>query len=176
MTQINEFETYLPLKPSDLSWEEKKKAPESLIFVTEKRNGDIMAKKVADGSKQHTYDGYNKSDGSSPKIALLGPVKRRPKAKRLSKQGITRGSDGKLISLRTGVTAKRRSVLGEGKYGPGSGPQWKAGGTCYPNLYKVFLEEPSIMRRTKLLEDNSLAKEGDSCNVRRPTRAWIMNQ
>ena len=31
--------------------EEEKKALESLIFVTEKRNGDIKARKVADGSK-----------------------------------------------------------------------------------------------------------------------------
>ena len=56
-------------------------------------------------------------------IAVLAPAKRRPNAKRVPKQGITLGSDGKLISPRTGATAKRRSVLGEGKYGSGSGPQ-----------------------------------------------------
>ena len=48
LNQINDFETYVPLKASGLSWEEKKKALESLIFVTEKRNGDIKARKVAD--------------------------------------------------------------------------------------------------------------------------------
>ena len=62
LAQINKFETYVPLKASDLSWEEKKKALESLIFVTEKRNGDIKARKVTHGSKQCTYDGYDKSD------------------------------------------------------------------------------------------------------------------
>ena len=67
-------------------------------------------------------------------------------------------------------------MLGEGKYGPVSGPQWKTRGTRYPNLYKTLLEEPLRMRRTKLLEDNSRAKEGDGCNARRPTRAWIRNQ
>ena len=36
--------------------------------MTEKRNGDIKARKVADGSKQRTYDGYDKSDGSSPTV------------------------------------------------------------------------------------------------------------
>ena len=64
LTQISEFETYVPLKASDLSWEEKKKALESLIFVTKKRNGDIKARKVADGSKQRMYDGQRKETGT----------------------------------------------------------------------------------------------------------------
>ena len=68
------------------------------------------------------------------------------------------------------------TVLGEEKYGPGSEPQWKAGGTRYPNLYKALLEEPSRTRRTKLLEDNSRAKKGDGRIVRRPARARIRNQ
>ena len=68
LNQINNFETYVPLKASDFLWEEKKKALESLIFMTEKRNGDIKARKVADGSKQRTYDGYNKSGGLLPTV------------------------------------------------------------------------------------------------------------
>ena len=82
----------------------------------------------------------------------------------------------KSISPRTNVTAKRRSVLGEEKYGPGSEPQWKAGGTCYPNLCKALLEEPSRTLRTKLLEDIPSGKTGDGRNTRRPARAWIRNQ
>ena len=39
------------------------------MFITENRNGDIKARKVADGSNQRTYDGYDKSDGSSPTVA-----------------------------------------------------------------------------------------------------------
>ena len=62
LNQINDFETYVPLKASELSWEEKKKVLESLIFVTEKINRDIKARNVADSSKQRTYDSYNKSD------------------------------------------------------------------------------------------------------------------
>ena len=62
LNQVNEFETYVPLKANDLSLEEKKKALESLIFVTEKRNRNIKYRKVADGSKQRTYGGYDKSD------------------------------------------------------------------------------------------------------------------
>ena len=62
LNQINNFKTYVPLKAINLSWEEKKKAIESLIFVTEKRSGGIKAGKVADGGKQRTYYGYKKSD------------------------------------------------------------------------------------------------------------------
>ena len=40
----------------------------SLLFVTEKRNGVIKVIKVAVGSKQITYDGYNKHNGLSPKV------------------------------------------------------------------------------------------------------------
>ena len=65
-TQIHELETYEPILASDISWEEKKKALESLLFIIEKINGNIKARKVADGSKQRTYNGYDKADGSSP--------------------------------------------------------------------------------------------------------------
>ena len=41
---------------------------QSVLQTTEKRNGDIKARKVANGSKQRTYDGYDKSDGSSPTV------------------------------------------------------------------------------------------------------------
>ena len=68
LRQIHSFETYEPLKASDLTWEEKKEALNSLLFVTEKRNGDIKARNVADGSKQRTYEGYDKKDGASPTV------------------------------------------------------------------------------------------------------------
>ena len=67
-------------------------------------------------------------------------------------------------------------LLGEEKYGPGSEPQWKAGGARYPNLYKALLEEPSRTLRTKLLEDIPSGKTGDGRNTRRPARARIRNQ
>ena len=68
LNQINGFEAYVLLKASDLSWEENKKALESLIFMTEKRNRDIKARKVVGGTKQQVYDGYDKSDGLSPTV------------------------------------------------------------------------------------------------------------
>ena len=51
LTQIHELETYEPIMALDMSWEEKKKASDSLLFITEKINGDIKARKVANGSK-----------------------------------------------------------------------------------------------------------------------------
>jgi hypothetical protein len=63
--QINDLEMYKPILASYLPWEDKKKALQLLLFITEKRNGDIKARKIDDGSKQCTYDGYYKSDGSS---------------------------------------------------------------------------------------------------------------
>ena len=68
LTQIHELETYKPIMASDMSWEENNKALESLLFITEKRNGNIKARKVADGSKQRTCTVYNKDDGSSPTV------------------------------------------------------------------------------------------------------------
>ena len=49
------------------------------MFITEKKNGTVRARKVVDSSKQHTYDGYEKSDGSSTtviteSIFLIGVV------------------------------------------------------------------------------------------------------
>ena len=68
LSQINEMEAYEPLMASDLTWQDKKDALRSLLMITEKRNGNIKARQVADGSKQKTYDGYDKSDGSAPTV------------------------------------------------------------------------------------------------------------
>ena len=43
------------------------------MCITKKRNWSIKARKVADGSKQHTHDGHNKYDGSSP-IVVTGSI------------------------------------------------------------------------------------------------------
>ena len=69
LTQIHKMDTYEPVHKSNLTFEDKKKSLALLMFITEKRNGDIKARKVADGSNQHTYDCYDKSDGSSPTVA-----------------------------------------------------------------------------------------------------------
>ena len=43
-----------------------------LFFLTEKRNGDIKGRKVADGSKQRVFEGYKKFDGTSPTVSIDG--------------------------------------------------------------------------------------------------------
>ena len=68
LKEIDSFDTYVPLHAKDLTWEEKQMALESLFLLTEKRDGRIKGRKVAVGSKQRTYDGYDKSDGSSPTV------------------------------------------------------------------------------------------------------------
>ena len=71
LTQVDEFETYETMHRHELSTEDRKNALESLMKVTEKRadeegNSKIKGRMVADGSKQRSYEGYEKSDGSSP--------------------------------------------------------------------------------------------------------------
>ena len=56
-------------------------------------------------------------------IAVLAPSKQETTTKKIPKRGVSRGGDSKMISLRSGTTAKQRSVLGESKYGSRSGPQ-----------------------------------------------------
>ena len=72
-------------------------------------------------------------------IAVLAPAKWITTTKKIPKRGVSRGDDSKSVSPRSEATAKQKSVLRESKYGPGSGPQWKAGGSRYPDLYKVLL-------------------------------------
>ena len=61
-----------PMDASKMSYQERKYALASMIFITEKINGDVKAKKVAIGSKHLTYDGYDKSNGSSPIVNTGG--------------------------------------------------------------------------------------------------------
>ena len=69
LNQIHDMETYTPLDPTSLSGHEKKQALNALLFLTEKRDGTIKARKCADGSKQRFNEGYVKSDGSAPTVS-----------------------------------------------------------------------------------------------------------
>ena len=66
--------TYEPLDASKLTRDEKRDALESLLFITEKRDGRIKSRKCAMGNKQRTYGGYDKSAGSSPTVTTKGLV------------------------------------------------------------------------------------------------------
>merc|ERR1711966_512027 len=71
LSQIDDFERYRPLHKHEISEQDRRDALESMIKVTEKRADEeghrkIKSRIVADGSKQRSYEGYEKSDGSSP--------------------------------------------------------------------------------------------------------------
>ena len=74
LTQIHNMDTYTPLFSHDLTKTQRDKALSALFFLTEKRDGRIKGRKVAVGSKQRTYEGYNKSDGTSPTVSTNGLI------------------------------------------------------------------------------------------------------
>ena len=51
LTQIHKIDTYEPVHKSDLTFEDRTKALASLMFITKKRNRNIKARRVEDGSK-----------------------------------------------------------------------------------------------------------------------------
>ena len=53
---------------STLTYQNRKDTLASIIFIIEKRNRDTKEKNVAVGSKQRTYDGYDKRNGYSPTL------------------------------------------------------------------------------------------------------------
>ena len=56
-------------------------------------------------------------------IQVVAPTKKMPSYKSILEKGIIQGKGGKSISRRSKSSEKRRSVLGEPKYGPGSEPK-----------------------------------------------------
>ena len=90
------------------------------------------------------------------------------------KKGILWGSVIKSIPpKKTSSLAKRRSVLGDPKYGSGSVPHWKAGGSRYPALFKALTEEPCRIKKRQLLLDSEVSvssKEGANVRMRRRCR------
>eukprot|EP00957_Ditylum_brightwellii_P021409 1614896-Ditylum_brightwellii.AAC.1 len=66
LQQIHDFGTYVPQETKSLSSAERMKALLALMFIVEKINGHIKARKCAVGSKQRTFPGYVKSEWASP--------------------------------------------------------------------------------------------------------------
>jgi hypothetical protein len=56
-------------------------------------------------------------------IVVLAPTKQDVTSSKMPKKEVPQSVEIKLISLRSSVMAKQRSVSGERKYGPGPGPQ-----------------------------------------------------
>ena len=85
------------------------------------------------------------------KISVVVPVKNVSKPGPVDRKRSIQGSKHKSISSGAKPLDKRRSVLGEPKYGPGSKHHWKAGSACYPAFYKTLLNEPSRTKRINMV-------------------------
>lgn len=68
LNQFNTYQVFEPLDALNLSDEEKKGALSSLIFLKEKRNGEIKARSCANGSVQRTH--VSKEEAASPTVSL----------------------------------------------------------------------------------------------------------
>ena len=68
MKQLHDRICFRPINPNNMTMQERKKALESLLFLTEKRDGRIKARTVANGSVQCKW--MEKEDTASPTTAL----------------------------------------------------------------------------------------------------------
>ena len=68
ISQLVNRKVFKPIKLEDLSLKEKQKAMNSLIFLTEKRDGTIKARACANGSVQRKY--IHKEDAASPTVSV----------------------------------------------------------------------------------------------------------
>ena len=59
LQSIHYMNIYTPMYASILSYEERKEALASLLFITEKRYSDIKAQKCAVRNEQRQYEGYD---------------------------------------------------------------------------------------------------------------------
>ena len=74
LQQIHDFSTYILVMPKELTREEKIKALYALMFIVEKRDSRVKARKVSVCSKQRTFTGYVKSDWSFPTVTTEGVI------------------------------------------------------------------------------------------------------
>jgi hypothetical protein len=62
--QIHMHKTFVPKHRHELTPKQRERMVEAFIFLTEKRSGEIKARKVLGGSVQHNY--ISKDEASSP--------------------------------------------------------------------------------------------------------------
>ena len=67
MGQLHDRECFKPIHKKDLNSIELKRALESLIFITEKKSGELKARHCTNGSPQRQY--INREDVSSPMVS-----------------------------------------------------------------------------------------------------------
>ena len=67
--QLHNRGSFKPIRWSEMTPGERKKAMESLIFTAEKRDGVIKARTCANGSTQRVH--YDKEDSASPTTWMI---------------------------------------------------------------------------------------------------------
>ena len=82
---------------------------------------------------------------------MVVPVKKVAKSGSDDRKRSIQGSKHNSIFLRENPSEKRRSVLGDPKYGPGYEPHWKSGSARYPDFYKALIEEPLRTKRIEMV-------------------------
>ena len=70
LEQLQDMQAYTPIEASSLMALEKKRSVESIMLLTEKRDGKIKGRAVGDGRKQRSY--IKKEDAASPPVSLEG--------------------------------------------------------------------------------------------------------
>jgi hypothetical protein len=68
MDQLHQRNCFTPISIKDLSPEEKRKAQEALMFLTEKRNKTVKGRMVFNGKP--TREWYSREDSASPTVSL----------------------------------------------------------------------------------------------------------
>jgi hypothetical protein len=66
--QLHDRECFRPIHANDMTPEMRRQAMESIMFLTEKRDGTIKARNVTDGRKQRTW--MSKEEAASPTVLL----------------------------------------------------------------------------------------------------------
>ena len=67
LSQLHNRQVFKPVRLSELTQKEKQRAMNSLIFLTEKRDGTIKARACANGSTQRSY--IEKHEAASPTVS-----------------------------------------------------------------------------------------------------------
>ena len=67
LSTINDIDTLTPVDTANMTWEERKAAVSSLMFLKEKNNGDVKGRPCINGTKQREY--IKKEDGSPPTVS-----------------------------------------------------------------------------------------------------------
>jgi hypothetical protein len=68
LKQLHNMKTFFPVDSKTLTKQEKQKAISSLMFLKEKRNGDVKGRACADGRKQR--EDFTKQDATSPTVSV----------------------------------------------------------------------------------------------------------